>query len=206
MGDQDAAAALRSGVLTDTFRSTGFGPIDLTGKVAVPSLASLPAHDSAPRRSGDARGRARAQQRLDDAEAALGEAREATEEAQGETERARRQHQNLEKEQRDLMRRLKQLDRDLKLTARRGFLRTSLPPAARTSNATKLAGCSTTCCRARAGPGPGAACAGHGARWRAWGAGKGRRLGLRRSPAVHLELPTTVPNREVECYDAVGLG
>ena len=38
MADEDAAAAVRTGQLVEPLKSTGFGPVDLSGAVAVPSL------------------------------------------------------------------------------------------------------------------------------------------------------------------------
>ncbi len=82
MADEAAAAAVRSGLLTEALSAAGFGPLDLAVLVAVPTALETPA--SRPQRdaSQDQARRVRA------AEAALRAARSATEKARAGSVRA----------------------------------------------------------------------------------------------------------------------
>ncbi len=107
MVDPDAGAALATGLLIDTFTSTGLDPVDLSRVVALGGAAvgragpgpgpRTPGETARPTQPDDA-AIAVAQRALKEADRALQSAREASEEARGRAVRAQRRREDLQSE------------------------------------------------------------------------------------------------------------
>jgi hypothetical protein len=123
MVDPDAGAALASGLLVETFSSTGLGPVDLSRVVALGATApGRPASLLPEGTSGGAAASARdehavaaARRAVEEAEAALGVAGAEAEEARRLAGEARRRREDLRSELEGVRRRLGELE--LSLTA-----------------------------------------------------------------------------------------
>jgi hypothetical protein len=123
LADPAAAAAVASGLLTDTFDVTGLDPVDLEGAVAVAGVTeggSRRRKGATSRRaaSKDVRGRRKALQALENARQAADDARERAEAARQDVAEVRDQQDGLEGERRRLEGQLRGIDRDVKDTAR----------------------------------------------------------------------------------------
>ena len=120
MVDAAAGAALSTGLLTDTFSSTGIEPVDLSRVVALAPPAD-PDDPAAEGGTEDVAGPDPARQRLvaraekaaTDADAALRAARERVEVAAGEATRARLERERVESEREEARRRLDDLDAEV---------------------------------------------------------------------------------------------
>ena len=118
MVDAVAGAALATGLLTDTFSSTGLEPVDLSRVVALPPEGATASAPPAPTASasddevGAARQRrvADAEHAVAEAESALRTARTVLEQAEQEATEAREGRDRLEAEREDARRRLHDLD------------------------------------------------------------------------------------------------
>ena len=128
MIDEDAARAVRSGLLVASVTATGMGELDLSGAVALPGalgFAATPREAAEPAPSGpprlhvvpdpdaDVKARAAADERIAAAEAALAEAREVEEEAGGGVEEQQARTLQIQSEIDELRSRIAQLDSDL---------------------------------------------------------------------------------------------
>ena len=125
MVDAVAGAALATGLLTDTFSSTGLEPVDLSRVVALPQDDATASAPPAPADAGpdDAEDAAR-QRRVADAEHAVAEAqtaleaaREALGQAAQDATEAQQRRQRLETEREEAKRRLRDLDARLATAA-----------------------------------------------------------------------------------------
>ncbi len=121
MVDAAAGAALRSGLLTDTFSSTGLEPVDLSKVVALEGGAAAGVPEAKPSKEGRLREdtarsaererrRAEAEHTVAQAESALKEARDVAERARVQVAEARRQRERLETEREEARRRLHDLE------------------------------------------------------------------------------------------------
>ncbi|MFL6081362.1 MAG: transposase [Ornithinibacter sp.] len=118
MVDAVAGAALATGLLTDTFSSTGLGPVDLSRVVALPpdaAAASTPPASTASEPAGDADAARR--RRVADAEGALAEAESTLEtartvlaQAEQDATEAQERRERLTAEREEARRRLDDLD------------------------------------------------------------------------------------------------
>lgn len=126
MVDAAAGAALSTGLLTDTFSSTGIDPVDLSGVVALggaptrPERASSrtpPAEQAETPDPGHQRELAAAEEAVAQAESAEQEARAASGRAQEQATQARHLHERLEAERDELRRRLEDLDEQVATAA-----------------------------------------------------------------------------------------
>lgn len=128
MIDEDAARAVRSGLLVAPVTATGVGELDLTGAVALPEAlgftatpreAAEPVPSTPPRLhvvpdpDADEKARAAADERIATAEAALAEARTAEEEAGGAVEELQARTLQIQSEVDELRSRIAQLESDL---------------------------------------------------------------------------------------------
>lgn len=119
MVDAAAGAALRTGLLTDTFSSTGLEPVDLSTAVALPRSATAPDVEPPPGPSpaGDEEPDPAAQRRLDEArdavaaaEQTLRSAREVADRARDRADETRQQRELLESAREQARLRLDELD------------------------------------------------------------------------------------------------
>lgn len=117
MADPGGAAALASGLLIDTFDSSGLEPVNLTDVVAVPSAVKLPTRKEAKDRTAesgkDDRAREEAKRKLKEAEDFLSQAEQEADKAHQEAARAERRREDLRKDRQELQERLKDLEKDL---------------------------------------------------------------------------------------------
>ncbi|MFL6175833.1 MAG: transposase [Ornithinibacter sp.] len=118
MVDAVAGAALATGLLTDTFSSTGLGPVDLSRVVALPpdaAAASTPPASTASEPAGDAdaarrRRVADAERALAEAESTLETARKVLAQAEQDATEAQERRERLAAEREEARRRLDDLD------------------------------------------------------------------------------------------------
>ncbi len=120
MVDPVAGAALATGLLTDTFSSTGLEPVDLSRVVALPPEGATASTESGPTASGaddddsaDAARRRRvadAELALEEAESALRTARTVLAQAEQDATEAQERRDRLEAEREEVRRRLDDLD------------------------------------------------------------------------------------------------
>ncbi|MFL6151898.1 MAG: transposase [Ornithinibacter sp.] len=118
MVDAVAGAALATGLLTDTFSSTGLGPVDLSRVVALPpdaAAASTPPASTASEPAGDAdaarrRRVADAERALAEAESTLETARTVLAQAEQDATEAQERRERLAAEREEARRRLDDLD------------------------------------------------------------------------------------------------
>jgi hypothetical protein len=127
MVDAAAGDALATGLLTDTFSSTGIEPVDLSRVVALAPPPAEPA-DTASGGGNDSEDAARpdparerlvatAEQAVAEAEAALAAARDRVEVAAGEATSARRERERVEAQREEARRRLHDLDTEVEAAA-----------------------------------------------------------------------------------------
>lgn len=136
MTDADAAAAVRSGQLVTALTTTGLGPVDVEGAVAVPS-AVQPVDEgrgakartskragtggrkeTTPARKPSDRARRQAQQKAAEAERALAEADQRLTDAQQQAEETRSRREGLDTELEDLRNRLRWTQKQVERTDR----------------------------------------------------------------------------------------
>ena len=123
MVDAAAGAALSTGLLTDTFSSTGIEPVDLSRVVALAPPTADPdgtaseggggAEDAARPDAARQRLVAKAEQAVAAADAALRSAHERVEAAAGDVTRARRERERVEAKRDEVRRRLDALDAEV---------------------------------------------------------------------------------------------
>ncbi len=144
MVDAVAGAALATGLLTDTFSSTGLEPVDLSRVVALPpdsataSAPAAPADTGADEAEDAARQRrvAEAEHALAEAETALETAREALEQAGRDAADAQQHQERLEAEREEARRRLHDLDTSVASAAEAADTASRVVEAAKRDEAT----------------------------------------------------------------------
>lgn len=116
MADEDAAAAVRTGQLVEPLTATGFGPVDLTGSVAVPSLLGQVAKrvEKEPPKltvvEDDTRAREEAQEALRAAKAEAGKAEKKAAKAAKRVEKLEARNFQLQVELEELRRKISDLE------------------------------------------------------------------------------------------------
>ncbi|HET7820458.1 MAG TPA: hypothetical protein VFL10_02950 [Ornithinibacter sp.] len=128
MVDAAAGAALSTGLLTDTFSSTGMEPVDLSRVVALAppradpdataSAGGVGTQDEAHPDAARQRLVAKAERAVAEAEAALREAHEQAEAAAADLTRARHEREQLESAREEARRRLRDLDAEVEAATR----------------------------------------------------------------------------------------
>ncbi len=144
MVDEVAGAALATGLLTDTFSSTGLEPVDLSRVVALPpdgATASAPPDPAASSAQDDAdaarqRRVADAEQAVADAESALQAASEVLDQAERDAADAQQHQERLESEQEEARRRLHDLDAQVASAAEAADTASRVAEAAKRDEAT----------------------------------------------------------------------